>query len=260
MGKLSTYLLTLSLLTLLGPKAAAQEKEVASEPLSWWCYFGTYRLSDKWSIWTELQLRRADFVRDWQQVLPRAGVNYHYNDKIILTAGYAYLWTYPYGEQPIPLEEPRYEHRPWQQVTLLHESQRVGFQHRYRLEQRLLENWSEPDPASGLRRIEPGFEWQNRMRYRFLLTLPLIKTETGGQKLFATVYDEIFINFGDNIGFNLFDQNRIGTTLGYQVNKSLNLQAGYMNQVIQKPNGRQIENNHALTLFATLNLDFRKEL
>jgi len=31
-----------------------------------------------------------------------------------------------------------------------------------------------------------------------------------------------------------------------------------MNQAIQKANGRDVENNHALTLFVTHNPDFRK--
>jgi hypothetical protein len=252
-------LLTISalLFMLIANEARAQEKESVSQTLSWWCYFGTYRVSEKWSVWTELQLRRADVVSEWQQVLPRVGVNYHYSKNIIFTAGYAYLWTYPYGKQPIPLTEPRYEHRPWQQVVLLHESGKLALQHRYRLEQRFLQNWSAPDAVTNLRSIEPGVELQNRMRYRFLATRPLTVDAGGKQKLFATLYNEIFINFGDNIGFNLFDQNRLGTTLGYQATKDFNVQLGYMNQVIQKANGRSVENNHALTLFLTFNVDLR---
>jgi hypothetical protein len=252
------FLLTVLVLSLQVRAALAQQKQTDTQALSWWCYFGTYRVADNWSIWTELQLRRAGFVNEWQQVLPRVALNYHYTDNVIFTAGYSYLWTYPYGEQPIPLDEPRYEHRPWQQVTLLHTSGKLNIQHRYRLEQRFLENWSGPDAVTGLRTITSGFELQNRMRYRFLCTRPITRTPEGRQKLFATVYDEIFINFGKNIGFNLFDQNRLGATLGYQLNAALNLQLGYMNQLIQKSNGMSIENNHALTVFTTMNIDYRK--
>lgn len=69
-------------LGLCGP-AAAQQKDIDDQTLSWWCYFGTFRVSDKWSVWTELQLRRSEFVREWQQVLPRVGINYHYRDNIM---------------------------------------------------------------------------------------------------------------------------------------------------------------------------------
>ena len=252
-------LLVISASVLVTTSSFAQQKQVVNQPLSWWCYFGTYRITNKLSIWTELQLRRADFVNEWQQVLPRVGLNYHYKDNIIFTAGYAYLWTYPYGEQPIPLNEPRYEHRPWQQVTLLHGTNKVSFQHRYRLEQRFLQDWTSPDRTTGLRSIRDGYELQNRMRYRFLATIPITRTAQGRQKLFATVYNEIFINFGDNIGFNLFDQNRLGTTIGYQFTKDFNWQIGYMNQQIQKPNGIDRENNQALTMFFTFNVDLRKQ-
>jgi Protein of unknown function (DUF2490) len=255
--KILGVLVMVFLLALISHQNYAQEKNIDTQAVSWWCYFGTHRLTDKWSIWTELQLRRADFTRDWQQVLPRIGLNYHLNNNVILTAGYGYIWTYPYGEQPIPLEEPRYEHRPWQQVTLLNESGKVSFQHRFRLEQRFLQNWSDLDQTTNLRRIEEGFELQNRMRYRFLLTVPLTFDVSGMQKIFVTGYNEIFVNFGDNIGFNLFDQNRLGATLGYQITKAFSIQTGYMNQVIQKANGRDVENNHALTLFVSYNLDFR---
>jgi hypothetical protein len=236
----------------------AQDKDIDTQALSWWAYFGTFSLTNHVSIFTELQLRRAELVKEWQQVLPRVGINYHFRDNIVFTAGYAYLWTYPYGKQPIPLEEPRFEHRPWQQVVLVHESGRVTFQHRYRLEQRFLQNWSEPDPVTGLRQIEDGHELQNRMRYRFLVTVPITSQPNGRPKLFATAYNEIFVNFGDNIGFNLFDQNRLGATIGRQFTRDFNLQVGYMNQAIQKANGRQIENNHTLTVFFTFNVDMRK--
>ncbi len=251
--------LLLGLLAAVPSRLLAQnEKNVANQSLAWAGYFGTFRLTDRWSLWGELQLRRAEFMAEWQQVLPRAGLNYHLNPNVVFTAGYAYLWTYPYGKQPLPLGQPRYEHRPWQQVTLLHSSGRVSFAHRFRLEQRFLQNWTAADPATGLRSIQDGYEWQNRMRYRFLLTVPFSTAADRPQKWFATAYDEIFVNFGRNIGYNLFDQNRLGATLGYWLTQNLNLQVGYMNQAIQKANGRDVENNHVLTLFVTHNLDFRE--
>jgi hypothetical protein len=66
------------------------------------CYFGTFRFTGCWSLWNELQLRRADFIGQWQQVLPRVGLNYHLNPNVIFTLGYACLWTYPYGKQHLP--------------------------------------------------------------------------------------------------------------------------------------------------------------
>lgn len=191
--RLAARLLGLILACFPAGLLAQNEKNVDNQSLAWGAYFGTFRVSDRWSLWGELQLWRAEFLAEWQQVLPRVGVNYHLNPNVIFTAGYAYLWTYPYGKQP-----------------LLHSSGKVNFAHRFRLEQRFLQNWTAADPATGLRSIQDGYEWQNRMRYRFLLTVPFPSSAGRRPKWFATAYDEIFINFGRNIGYNLFDQNRLG--------------------------------------------------
>lgn len=47
------------------------------------------------------------------------------------------------------------------------------------------------------------------------------------------------IGFGKDTGENVFDQNRFGVLLGYQFNKNLKIEGGYLNQIIQF--GREIE-------------------
>jgi hypothetical protein len=235
----------------------APAKNTVEQTNSWLCYFGTWRFTNEWSLWTELQLRRANGIAAWQQILPRIGVQYHLNNDVWFTAGYAYVLTYPYGKLPIPLAEPRPEHRPWEQVTLRHKQGTVEFQHRFRLEQRLLQRWTDVDAASGLRLLTDGFTLENRMRYRLWVVIPFTSTPQGAPELFSVVHNEIFVNFGGNVGYNIFDQNRFGITLGYQFSPALNVQVGYMNQYIQKSNGRDAESNHTLTLFVFHNVDFR---
>jgi hypothetical protein len=52
--------------------------------------------------------------------------------------------------------------------------------------------------------------------------LPISKNEES--PLFISLYDEIFLNISDNP----FDQNRLFAALGYQVNKQMNIQLGYL--------------------------------
>ena len=54
------------------------------------------------------------------------------------------------------------------------------------------------------------------------LKLPISKNEES--PLFISLYDEIFLNISNNP----FDQNRLFTALGYQVNKQMNIQVGYL--------------------------------
>lgn len=237
--------------------SAQTTKHIVTQPVTWLAYFGTHRLSDLWSIWTEVQVRRADLVNTPQQNFVRFAGTYHLSKTANISLGYGYFLTYPYGEQPIPLDEPRPEHRPWQQLQLLHSSDGFDFQHRFRLEQRYLQNWSALESLTRMRHLTEGYELQNRMRYRFFASTLLSENAEGKTDFFATGYNEIFVNFGQNIGANIFDQNRFGLTVGYNLSPMANVQLGYMNQYIQKSNGTSFESNNALTLFLTINSDWR---
>jgi hypothetical protein len=64
-------------------------------------YFGTYQISEKVSWHTEMQWRRNNWITDVQQLLLRTGMNYHLNNNAIITAGYCFVQTYPYGNFPV---------------------------------------------------------------------------------------------------------------------------------------------------------------
>ena len=76
--------------------------------------------------------------------------------------------------------------------------------------------------------------------------------------LFLTASDEIYINYGQKVTANIFDQNRLILTLGWRFNKDFNIQTGYQNQFIEKANGVAKENNHTFIAALTYNLDFSK--
>ena len=219
----------------------------------WYMYFGNHRLTDKWSLHTEYQWRRADVIINWQQSLARIGFDYRITDNFSATAGYGFIITYPYGKQPV--NTTFNEHRIWQQVVFTHAVGTFQINHRYRLEQR----WSEQMVLqnSGEYRKE-GYNYNNRFRYRFMINYP-IKFKKENSKFFLSVYDEVFINFGKNVRYNIFDQNRFYFALGYKFSESGNVQLGYLNQVIIKSNGQNTELNHTLQASITYNLDFRRK-
>jgi hypothetical protein len=79
----------------------AQSRITDKNNIGWWTYNGTFTVSDHFSIHTEYQWRRDDYVQQWQQGLLRVGVNYKYNDETLFRAGYAWAETYPYGDIPL---------------------------------------------------------------------------------------------------------------------------------------------------------------
>jgi long-subunit fatty acid transport protein len=171
---------------------------------SWHMYFGTNRISNNLSIHTEAQLRYYEQAENFNQLLLRTGINYHFDPNAWATFGYGYMVTDGSFEE-FPDETNSIEHRIFERFFLKNKVWEFNFEHRYTLEQRFLDFGDSNDV-------------QHRMRYRLQMTLPLTNT------FFLNFYDEIFINLQDDI----FDQNRLYAALGVNVTENLSVQAGYL--------------------------------
>lgn len=229
--------------------------QIAHQTNAWYMYFGNHKLNEKWALHTEYQFRRSGLIKDWQQSLARVGLDYKLKDKSMITAGYAWVVSYPYGEQPISAKFT--EHRIFQQYIMNSNSGRFYFNHRYRLEQRFLQNVIVDN--SGQVNYD-GYRFLQRARYRFMISIPLNKPKMEDKTIFLAFYDEVFIGFGEGIGSNILDQNRLFAALGYRFNKDVNVQLGYLNHRIYKGDGISREYNHTLQAGLTYNLDFSKKI
>ena len=143
-------------------------------------------------------------------------------------------------------------------LQLNHKEGIVGISHRFMLEQRFVGRYS-----SALSQKEDEFPLLNRIRYMPRIQVPLKGKMNEANSAYLALYDEIFIGFGKNVTNNIFDQNRIGILLGYQFNKIIKIEAGYLNQTIQF--GRQIngqavfQHNNGFILNTNLNLDLTRK-
>ncbi len=232
------------------------QKEFSNQQHVWITYLGNHNLTKKIGLHTEYQWRREDWFQNWQQSLLRIGIDYNINPNLSFTAGYGWIVTFPYGEQPI-LHQLN-EHRIWQQLNLkskIELSKKViDVQHRYRLEQRFLETYS-INSVDAIVRGETIF--RNRVRYRAMFLIPITKKTMQDNTLFLNVNDEIFLGFGKGIGKNVLDQNRFNIALGWRFTNNLNLQVGYLNQYIIKTDGVRIERNHTLLTSLVYNIEFK---
>lgn len=216
------------------------QKQIDDQIHGWLVYQGNHHLSTKFDLHTEYQWRRANGFSDWQQSLARVGLDYKLNQSVTFSGGYAWVLSYPYGSQPIPSQT--IEHRLWQQVILKQPIGNFQVQHRYRLEQRWIDN-----------------QFKQRMRYRAQVLIPLQKSFVDKkQGLFMNVNDEVFLGFGKGIGKNILDQNRFIGAVGYQFNKDFQIQMGYLNQFVIKTDGLHMERNHTLWTSVAYNFDFSK--
>lgn len=213
---------------------------------AWLMYFGDHRINQKLGIHTEAQLRRARVLSDPQQLLLRTGINFYPTENAMLTLGYAYVDTYPYGDYPAAAIFP--EHRLYQQLQLGGSAGIFRFTHRYRLEQRWV-HFPNTDAPTFL----------HRARYMFRAVLPLQGPTVDDKEFYLAAYDEIFIGFGKQMGQNFFDQNRLFGAIGYKITPRAQIELGYLNQIVQQRNGRVFEHNHTLQAALYYNLDLRRQ-
>jgi Protein of unknown function (DUF2490) len=224
---------------------------------AWFMYFGTHKIADKWSLHLEGQLRRSDGLSIPQQFLLRPGINYHLSPQAMLTVGYAYIETFPYGAFPANSAFP--ENRIWEQLQLKHQLGAFEWVSRFRLEQRYVQSpilivgfggsFYAPGPAV----------YTNRFRLLNRFSIPFKGKTIVDKSFYLSVYDEFMVNFGENVGLNIFDQNRAYLAVGYKIPKVGRVEMGYLHQLIIKGDGKKVENNNTFNLALNCNIDFMKK-
>lgn len=200
----------------------------------WFNYFGDHPIGDsRWGVHLEGQWRRHDVVRSWQQLLLRPALNFKVNETLMLSAGYGFIRSFPYGDFPAPARTD--EHRFWQQALLRYPIGKTGWSTRIRFEERFLDRVA--------RQIgEPKYRFEDRIRILQQVRVPLTR------RSYATAYNEVWFYVKPYVSNSAFDQNRAYGALGWQLNKDWRVESGYMNQAILQRNGAVLESNHTLML------------
>ncbi|MBT7850960.1 MAG: DUF2490 domain-containing protein [Formosa sp.] len=188
--------------------AAAQSSDFGN----WLIYIGNKKVNSKWNIHNEVQYRNYDAIGDLEQLLLRTGVGYNLSENNHnLLLGYGYIASQNYiidTQEKIDINE----HRIFQQFTSKQKIGVVSLTHRYRFEQRFVES-----------------DFKMRLRYFLAFKVPLLKTEKMPSKLYLSAYNEVFLNTESAV----FDRNRVYGGFGYQINKNIRVEAGYLSQLFE---------------------------
>jgi len=200
---------------------------------NWFIWNGTVTFSDRWSMFTEAQLRLWEVASNPNEFFARVAGQYHTSKNTLLALGYMHSVVEPF-EETKPDET---ENRIYQQFTAKHRLQRPVIEHRFRTEQRWIE-------------IDDSTDFRNRFRYRLQLTVPMSNPVMTARTHFLNFYDEVFLNYGDRS--ETFDQNRLYGAYGYQFTKNANLQLGILWQ--RRSSSRDF---YRLQIFYTHNFDLR---
>jgi len=166
-------------------------------------------LNSKWNLHHEVQYRNYNAIGDLEQLLLRTGLGYNLTDNTNILMGYGYILS----ENYIANTDEKFqvnEHRIYQQLITKQKFKNITIQHRYRFEQRFVED-----------------DFKLRFRYFLGVNAPLSKKETN--KWYLSAYNELFINTESSV----FDRNRLYGGLGYKISNSVRMELGYMNQFFE---------------------------
>jgi hypothetical protein len=227
------------------------QKQTTHVQQIWLAYFNQTRFSDKWGLWADFHLRtKEDFTDDLSSGIARVGLTYYLNDNTKLTAGYSYVNHFP-ADNHADISRP--EHRPWQQVQWHTKYPKVRLMQYLRLEERYRRKVVSND------QLGDGYNFNYRLRYNFFFNVPLSRKAFAPKTLSFIANDEVHVNFGEEVVYNYFDQNRLFLGLGYHLNAHDHLQFGYMNVFQQLAAGNRYRTTHVIRLFYIHNLDLRKK-
>lgn len=213
--KMKSKIATLIIALVLPFFAMSQDSNLGN----WLIYIGNKKLNSKWNIHNEVQYRNYNAVGDLEQLLLRTGVGYNLtenNNNLLL--GYGYILSENYSgdsDEKVSVNE----HRIFQQFTTKQKVGKIGLSHRYRFEQRFVEE-----------------DFKMRFRYFLGINVPLQYKEEGKNPLYLSLYNEIFLNTESSV----FDRNRVYGGLGYTFSDNLRMELGYMNQFFENSGRDQI--------------------
>ncbi len=173
-----------------------------------------YNYDNKWSAFTETQLRSLKFYNNFHYYEYKGGINYKLNKEVSFTLAAGNYQTYKEGGNFV-LPKNNDEFRLWPQFSLTQTIGKLKFEQRYRSEFRFTDNG-----------------YRNRFRYRIALMYAFGKQKNDCKPFQLSISNELFFTYKEPY----FERNRIQLALNYRVNKKVTIHLGYLHQFDYKIN------------------------
>lgn len=221
------------------PRIAVAQRQTFTNTNAWFVVNADVAINEKWGVLFDASARRSGPVDQAMANFVRGGLAYELTDNVRVAVGANWSRSYPYGELPSAYAVT--EHRIWEQMQVSHEIGRLDVTHRYRLEQRFRGLRNDPN-------VDHTDYWErsNRFRYQVKGTLPLSGDAVEPGEFYLSASNELFIGIGRNVE-NIFDQNRATFSGGYRLTRNWRTEVGFLEHVIFKSNGTDVERNHTMT-------------
>ncbi|MGB2087379.1 MAG: DUF2490 domain-containing protein [Psychroflexus salarius] len=203
--------------------ADAQTKSVEHQDLLWTRYLVNFELDKNWTPFFDIEERMYMFPFRQHQFLPSFGVNYQLNNDFSLTAALLYFEMLTPQDPKATTKAIQREWRPQLALNYKHQisSTPFTFLSRFKSEWRFKKRSTENDYRYRLLRLRMrmGLSYQINAKYT------------------ATVLEEILINVGDQVAYNVYDQNRLSAEIAYKISPKFKFITGYMYWFQQRASG-----------------------
>ncbi|MEZ4811077.1 MAG: DUF2490 domain-containing protein [Allomuricauda sp.] len=220
MNKTNRALHIILIWTFLGStRLLAQEKTITHAGEQWLQYNNLTHISEKWDLFINGGGRWKDGFEEFTIFFGRIGAGFSLSDKTMLATGFTYVEFYDDGNRQ------QVEFRPYEEILLRGSVLRFRLNHRFRFEQRFYNPVIDGD-------IQSDNSFALRFRYAIMTGFTLFKLSKTNpdSKFVLNISDELMINAGKDVVYNVFDKNRFIITPTFQLNKSVSVAVAWNNQ------------------------------
>jgi hypothetical protein len=184
------------------------------ENTGWLFLSHTQKLTEKFDVLADAQLRTSDQYTYWKNVLLRTALSYNLSKKHSIAVGYAYLGE---GEKTDDGKETSVEHRSYAQYQFNFKARKKEISFRGRFEQRFIKE-------------DEKVMFSQRARIFASLQAPIFSNKDFSNGLYVKIQNELFLNvqYKDRVNNSILDQNRPYSAVGFRVNEKMDFELGYM--------------------------------
>ncbi|MES2620625.1 MAG: DUF2490 domain-containing protein [Bacteroidota bacterium] len=219
------------------PGVKGAGKEIITQQHIWYDFTETIKVHPKWSVLINLGERHAYKPFAQSQTLPRAYFLHHFKSNWSIGAGFVNFWTWD-GDLAVPELRPEqwfFYRQKFEQIQIL------TIAHRFKIEERFIHK-TEGDALAA------GYTFSMRFRYQIGAELVLFTTGKNNNPFKLRLSDEVMLQAGKDIIYNVFDQNRATAGFSYRPIEGLTFSASYMNVFRQRRAGNKFDHIHTLRL------------
>lgn len=219
------------------------QKTISHTNQQWIHSYQQYGVSEKINLLFDVGYRMKESFSEPRQFIVRSGIAYSILPNLRIAAGIAYADYF----QASKLTE--IEYRFFQDIQTVQQlMDKFKIEHRLRVEERFIHQTDEQN--------DQRYSW--RFRYKLGGDIRLFRFATHSFSLYLG--NELFINAGKHIVYNIFDQNRLVT--GISLHRSKNLSASllynYQFSAENKPGGYRATDILWLSINSKLNLKAKR--